>query len=51
MTYFIADNDGKIYAHDIKTKAEADLVLGAIMAEYEQRNENLPIGLEIMEQE
>ena len=46
MTYFIADNDGNIYAHDIESRAKAEAIMADIISELGET----PDGLEIMEE-
>ena len=50
-TYFIADNDGNIYAHDIKDYNTADAILANIIDNYKERGEDVPEGLEVLRDE
>ena len=43
-TYFIADDDGHIYAHDIKSEIKANILL----SEYKAKNPKVE-GLEVLE--
>lgn len=43
-TYFIADDNGTVYAHDIRSEYEADCILDAILKEHpEYKGLNLEI--------
>ena len=48
-TYFISDYSGDLWAHDIPTYAEADLILGAKISSLEENGETIPEGLEVLE--
>lgn len=49
-TYFIADNEGAIYAHDIQSKAKADLLLADLIADMGE-DKAAELELEVMEDE
>lgn len=49
-TYFIADNNGTIYAHDIQSKAKAELLLHDIIADMGE-DKAAELELEVLEDE
>ena len=49
-TYFIADNNGTIYAHDIQSKSKAEMMLADLIAEMGEA-EAAELELEVMEDE
>lgn len=50
MTYFIADNEGAIYAHDIQSKSKAEAILHDIIADMGE-DKATDLELEILEDE
>lgn len=50
-TYYIADDAGSIYAHDIKGKDKADALMNDIINQYKERSEDVPEGIEVLEDE
>lgn len=47
-TYFIADDNGTIYAHDIQSREQAEATLADTISALEAENETIPDGLEIL---
>ena len=50
-TYFIADDNGNIYAHDIQTKAKAEAILADLVTALKNDGEEIPEGLEVLHTE
>lgn len=50
MTYFIADNEGAIYAHDIQSKSKAEAILHDIIVDIGE-GKAAELELEILEDE
>lgn len=49
-TYFIADNEGNLYAHDIQSKSKAELLLHDIIADMGE-HKAAELELEVLEDE
>ena len=50
-TYFIADDNGTIYASDIQSRECADATLADIISALEAQGIEIPMGIEILEDE
>ena len=47
-TYFIADDNGTIYAHDIQSREKAEAILVDTISAFESKGEAIPDGIEIL---
>ena len=47
-TYFIADDNGTIYAHDIQSREKAEAILADTISALELKGEAIPDGIEIL---
>lgn len=47
-TYFIADDNGTIYAHDIQSREKAEAILADAISALESKGEAIPDGIEIL---
>lgn len=50
-TYFIADDNGTIYAHDIQSREQAEAILADTISALESKGKAIPDGLEILSED